>query len=155
MRHFYYFLGSTILMSLAIAAAAQPRKDVTYKDVETALHDGKKVVLVVSPTGRKQNDADESYADWADGLNDFAAHAGADIKILKVTPLRLTQLMLQPKVKGDFATLFIRDPEHALVYDGMVVEPKVYEIGLAYLKHHPDEKAESAYGLQEKTVRFK
>jgi hypothetical protein len=56
---------------------------------------------------------------------------------------------LQPKVKGDFATLFMRDPNHALVYNGMVVERKVYEIGLAYLKRQMDEKLASAYGLQE------
>jgi hypothetical protein len=104
---------------------------------------------------RKPNDEDESYADWADGLNDFAIHSGPKVKIFKLTPLRFAQLLLQPTVKGNFATLFMRDLGHALVYDGMVVEPKIYEIGLAYLKHIPDEKGESAYGLREKTAHFK
>jgi hypothetical protein len=49
----------------------------------------------------------------------------------------------------------MRDPNHALVYNGMVVERKVYEIGLAYLKRQMDEKLASAYGLQEAPAYFK
>lgn len=154
-RHLCYFLGSAILMIFLTAAAQQPRSDRDRKDIETQFHDGKTLVLVVAPAGRKPSDADESYGDWADGLNNFATHAGAGIKILKLTPPEFAQLLLQPKVKGDFATLFMRDSEHALVYDGMVVERKVYEIGLAYLKRQMDEKLASAYGLQEKVAHFK
>ena len=152
-RHVFYFLGSAILMSFLIVDA-QPRKDGDRKDIEAQFHDGKTVVLVVAPAG-KPKDADESYGDWADGLNTFATHAGASVKILKLTPQRFAQLLLQPEVKGHFATLFMRDSEHALVYDGMVVERKVYEIGLAYLKRQIDQKQASAYGLQEKTAHFK
>jgi hypothetical protein len=155
-RYFRCFLGPAVLIGLLTAVAAQqPRKDGQRKDIEAQFHDGKAVVLVVAPTVRKPSDADEAYGDWADGLNNFATHAGAGVKILKLTPLGFTQLLLQPKVKGDFATLFMRDPDHALVYNGMVVERKVYEIGLAYLKRQMDEKLASAYGLQEEPADFK
>jgi hypothetical protein len=155
MRYFYSFLGSTILISILTAVAAQqPSAEVGRKGMEAAFRGGKSVVLVIAPSGKQQSD-DESYGDWADGLNDFATHVGADVKILKLTPLKFRQLLQQPKLKEGFATLFMRDSDHALVYDGMVTEPKVYEIGLAYLKHQPYEKSASAYLLQEKTAHFK
>jgi hypothetical protein len=152
-RHFFYYLASAIVMSF-LTVAAQPREDWSRKDIEAQFHDGKTVVLVVAPAGRPK-EADESYGDWADGLNNFATHASASVKILKLTPQRFAQVLLQPEVKGDFATLFMRDSEHALVYDGMVVERKIYEIGLAYLKRQVDQKQASAYGLNEKTAHFK
>ena len=156
LRRFHSLLGLAVLMSLLTGSAAQsPGRDGMRKDIEAALRNGKSVVLVVAPAMSKTNDADESYGDWADGLNDFAAHAGADVKVFRLTPPKFSQLLLQPKVKGNFATLFIRESGHALVYEGMVVEPKIYAIGLAYLQHRPDEKAESDYGLMEKVTLFK
>jgi len=148
-------LGTIFLLTLA-TIAAQPRKDVARKDLEAALHVGKTVVLVVAPATKRAAD-DESYGDWADALNDFSAHAGAgaDVRIFQLTPLRLSQLLVAPRIKHEFAVLFLRDTEHALVYDGQVVERKVYDLGLAYAKGRPDEKLQSSYGLQEKTTRFK
>ncbi|MDR3773292.1 MAG: hypothetical protein P4L26_08095 [Terracidiphilus sp.] len=156
MRKLRQVLGLAILVTLLAAARAQqPRSGGARHDMDAAFHVGKTVVLVVIPNRRKPSDADESYGDWADGLNKFAAQAGAGIKILKVTPLCLSNLLLEPKLTNQFAILFFRDSEHALVYDGMVLEPKIYRLGLAYMRHETDEKLDSDYGLQDKPTRFR
>lgn len=156
MRYFRHFLGPALLSILLTAGAApQAHRDGTRTQMEAAFHDGKTVVLVVAPAPAKDTDSDETYGDWADGLNRFAAHAGSNVRILKLTLAKLSLLTEEPAVKGPYATLFLRNSERALVYDGIVSEPRVYEIGLAYLKGHLEEKSASTYGLQEESVRFR
>jgi hypothetical protein len=153
------FLRALLGLSLLIGCAMVPPQsngqspDSTRKEIETALHDRKPMVLVVAPAGQKQ-DEDEAYADWAEYLNQFKGHADPSLRIKKLTLLRFRRLFVQPKIKGPYAAIFVRDLDHVLVYDGMIVEPKVYKIASDYLKGNPDAKLMANYGLEEKSARF-
>ena len=125
------------------------------KEIEAASRDGKAVILIIAPSSRKQNDTSEAYGDWSDGVNDFVATVSTHVKIFKLTRLSLSYLLAQPKIANNFALLFIRDSEHALVYDGVAVEPKIYKLGLEYLNHEPDERSNAEYGLKEKAIHFR
>jgi len=50
----------------------------------SALRAGKPVVLVIA-NGAPARPTDEAYGDWADALNNFAAHADPGVKIIRLT----------------------------------------------------------------------
>lgn len=125
------------------------------KEVEQAFNSGKMVVLVVAPQKHAgEEDESETYGDWADNLNGFASSLPADTKIVKLTAAQYKQDLEEPKIRRAYATVFLRDATHALLYDGMIVEAMAYKVGLAWLHQQPDEKAMSAYGLQEKPAKL-
>jgi hypothetical protein len=114
------------------------------------------VVLVIAPPkSAGEKDESEAYGDWADNLNGFASSAPPDIQIIRLTPARYRQEVEEPKIRRTFATVFLRDSTHALLYDGMIVEAKAYKVGDGWLHQHPDDKAITAYGLQEKPAKLK
>ena len=124
------------------------------KEIEQAFSSGKTVVLVVAPHKSAGDDESEAYGDWADNLNRFASSLPADTKLVKLTAAQYKQDVEEPKIRQAFATVFLRDRTHALLYDGMIVEAKAYKVGLGWLHQQPDEKAMSAYGLQEKPAKL-
>jgi hypothetical protein len=137
--------------------AAKPRiEENAHKEIEQAFNSGKLVVLVVAPSkSGGEDDESEAYGDWADSLNGFAASVPADIKIIKLAAAKYKQEVEEPKIRKEFATVFLRDSTHSLLYDGMVVEAKVYKLGLAWLHQQADDKAMAAYGLREKPATLK
>jgi hypothetical protein len=156
MRKFCTILLLTVLAILLTGISAQqPRKNSIRGEIDAALQNGKTVVLAVAPTPHRNTGDDEAYGDWASYLEAFTSHAGPDIKILKVTPTAVSQLLSEPRLAETYATLFLRDRDHALVYDGMALEPGVYSAGLAYLANKRDTKLETGYGLKEKAARFR
>jgi 3-deoxy-D-arabino-heptulosonate 7-phosphate (DAHP) synthase len=143
----------TLLLSFTLLAGPAPaqshRSDQARAEIAAALHSKRKIVLVVAPLSQNQyGPADEAYGDWADRLNNFSAHAADDIKIIKVTRAQYAQIVTEPKIKGDFATLFMLDPKRALLYDGMILENEVYQCAVAYLNHASNDKSLANYGLQ-------
>ncbi len=126
------------------------------KEIDQAFSSSKVVVLVIAPPKSAGEEGEsEAYGDWADTLNGFASSAPSDTKIIKLTPAQYSQELEEPKIRRGFATVFLRDPTHALLYDGMIVEAKAYKVGLGWLHQHPDEKAMTAYGLEQKPAKLK
>lgn len=161
MRYFPRALRTVCWLTLVLTLApahgirATDGPDPARAEVAKALRSGQGVVLVVVADVKKPGAADESYGDWADNLNYFVAHADQKIKIIKLTARRYPNVMADPKTKSRYATLFIRDLSHVLLYDGMILESQVYKLGQAYILQHSDPKAMSAWGLQETTARLR
>jgi len=158
MRYFnrlFTFLLSFALLRGPTPAHAQ-RSDKARAEIKTALRSKRKIVLIVAPSSQKQYaQEDEAYGDWADRLNTFSVRATADIKIIRVTRAQYGQIVVEPKIKGDFATLFMLDPKRALLYDGMILENEVYQCAVAYLNHAPNDKSLANYGLRKVGARTK
>lgn len=129
--------------------------DLPSAHVAASVRDGMVVLAVVPSTAGKARDTDETYGDWADNLNDFATNADHRIKIIKVTPHKYSEIVADPQIKDGFATLFIRDLSHVLLYKGMILEPKVYQLGQTYMLQHLDLKSVAPYGLEEVSVRLR
>jgi hypothetical protein len=131
------------------SAAAGPREE-----IETALRGGRVVVLVVS-SPRPSDPVDEAYADWAAYLNRFSSRADPAIKIVKTTAAQYRRIVAAPPLATDFATLFIRDPEHALQYDGMILEPQIYLLGQDYVLRRADVESHTGYGLRQMALQLR
>jgi len=65
------------------------------------------------------------------------------------------EIVADPQIKDGFATLFIRDLSHVLLYKGMILEPKVYQLGQTYMLQHLDLKSVVPYGSEEVNVRLR
>jgi hypothetical protein len=143
------------LMMLQPAASQRQQTAGPCKDVEQALASKKVVVLVIAPAKSPGQDESEAYGDWADYLNAFSSSVPADTKIIKLTPAKYSQTVEEPKIRRNFATVFMKDSTHSLLYDGMIVEPKVYKVALGWLHENADSKDLAAQGLQEKPARLK
>jgi hypothetical protein len=145
----------SVLITVFITATlwANGQLERARKDLDAAFHAGQPFILVITGGKPKPADDNETYADWAEYLNAFRAQTDSRIKIVKVTALQYPELIIEPKPKDKYATLFVRDSEHGLLYDGMILEPQVYQLGLAYLQDHPDGKANLANGLKDVSVR--
>jgi hypothetical protein len=133
----------------AVQAASTPRAVLVG-----ALRDGTPLVVVVAAT-KKADDSNEAYGDWADLLNEFAAHAPPNVKIVRLGPRDFAMDFAKPHVSGSFSTLFIRDAAHALLYDGMIVEANVYVLGRAYLSSPVDLAKAATWGLHETVVALR
>jgi hypothetical protein len=97
----------------------------SLRELVAALRSGKPVVLVIARSA-KAKPTDEAYGDWADALNNFGANADPRLKIIKLTARAYRLAISGPRISGQFAMLFTRGLEHALLYRGMILEPQVY-----------------------------
>ena len=156
MRHLFSVVRSSCVVVLLLgltlpcaSPAAGPREA-----IETALRGGKAVILVVA-SSRPAASADEAYADWAEYLNRFSAHADPTIKIIKATAAEYRRIIAAPPLADDFATLFIRDPQHALQYDGMILEPQIYRLGQDYILRRAEMAPRIGYGLRQTAVQLR
>jgi hypothetical protein len=131
------------------STAAGPREE-----IQNAVRSGMPIVLVVA-SAQRPDPTDEARGDWAAYLNGFNSHADPAIKIIKITATLYRSILAVPALKTEFATLFIRDREHALQYDGMILEPQIYSLGQNYLLGRGDLAPRSGYGLRPTTVQLR
>jgi hypothetical protein len=129
-------------------AAASPR------ELVAALRPGNSVMLVIANRAAARP-TDEAYGDWADALNNFAAHADPRLKIVKLTAHAYRLAIAAPRIPGQFATLFVRDRDHALLYQGMILEREVYHLGQDYILEQTEPPQATAYGLTPTTIRLR
>ena len=140
---------------LHVADAQGRRPAVSRADLQATLKAEKGFVLTVSPAATPSA-TDEAYADWASYLNIFATTTGAKTKILKLSSSRYKGKIAGPRLSHPFATLFVLDERHILIYDGTVLEPAIYELGLAYISHRPfDQEAAASYGLKQSSFSLR
>jgi hypothetical protein len=155
MRRFtYLLLFAAFTAALVGLAAPQPKHLDPRSELLAALRAKKKVVLVsaadpASTLNGYRNDpehtADETYGDWKNYFDDFGERYGRDFKIILVSSrAHFSQIVEEPKIKTDWATLFILDAEHGLLYDDILLDPEEYKIGVAYLRQEPGSKSMAA-----------
>jgi hypothetical protein len=129
--------------------AAGPREE-----IDQALRSGIGAVLVVA-SARRPSPADEAYSDWAEYLNNFSSRAAPVIRIINTTAAEYRNIVAAPLLKTEFATLFIRDRDHVLQYDGMILEPQIYLLGQSYLLGHNDFTPQAGYGLRQTAIQLR
>lgn len=87
-------------------------------------------LVVVAPNVPSADDqASETYGDYADTLNSFAAHRPPGLKLVRMTPARWRRLARRPLFADSYAIVFLRRDGQVLLHDGMPVEAAVYEAG--------------------------
>jgi hypothetical protein len=129
-------LALAVLLGAAGAASADGdgSKAAAVRD---ALAAGQPVVLALAqelPTG----EGDETDADWAYYLNEFAAAHGR-YKIVAMDAAEARSLLATPPTLDDYyATIFVRSPDSAVIYDGPVLETAVYKAAADFLEAPQD-----------------
>jgi hypothetical protein len=122
-----------LLAFIALAGRASADGDASkVQAVRDALAAGRPVVLALAKE-LPGDDGDETDADWAFYLNEFAAgHRGYEIVAMSAAEAR--ELLAEvPPLEEFSATIFARSAKSAVIYDGAVLEPSVYAAGAAYL----------------------
>jgi len=143
-----------LTLSLGGSGRAGDTATVSTRELVTALRSGGRVILVIARSAPGKP-TDEAYGDWADALNNFAAHADPRVKIIKVTAPAYRLAIADPTISGPFATLFVRDLDHALLYRGMILEPQVYHLGQGFILEQVEPSPAAAYGLMPTTIRLR
>jgi hypothetical protein len=124
-----------VLAVIAIAggAARADGDEGKVQAVRAALAAGQPVVLALAKELPSGDSGDETDADWAFYLNEFAAgHRSYEIVAMSAAEAR--ELLAElPPLEEFYATIFARSAKSAVIYDGAVLEPWVYDAGAAYL----------------------
>jgi len=126
-------LAAAVIAALAAprpAAALRPERPLGPRD---ALRARLPLMLVVAPPDRALPDA-EAIGDWAYFLNEAARDRPAGVAVARTTRAGLRDLLAAPAVRQDYATLFIRPNRDALLHEGRILDPPVYEAGFAFLR---------------------
>lgn len=154
MRRLFLALLLCGLLMMQSSATQKGQSADPRKDIDQAFGSGKFVVLVVAPAKSADEDS-EAYGDWAEYLNAFSSSVPANTKIIKLTAARYKLTVEEPKIRREFATVFLKDATHALLYDGMILEAKVYKVGLGWLHQNATDKELAGQGLKEKPAQLK
>ena len=110
------------------------------------------VVLIVAPAAGRALRELEAYADWVAYRDGFLHKAPHSLQVLQLSPAEYRAELNQPRLQHDFATLFIRNGVSALVYQGMILEPQVYQFGMQYLQGGQVSHDAASYGLKEQRL---
>jgi len=106
--------------------------------VRDALAAGQPVVLALAKKLPAADSGDETDADWAHHLNDFAAAHGR-YKVVAMSAAEARKLLAKvPPLEDFYATIFVRSTKSAVIYDGPVLEKSVYDAAAAYLEAPKD-----------------
>jgi hypothetical protein len=152
----YRWLCRALVLTLSLGGTGRAGETATAstRELVAALRSGGPVILVIARSAPGKP-TDEAYGDWADALNNFAAHAEPRVKIIKVTAPAYRLAIADPTISGPFATLFVRDLDHALLYRGMILEPQVYHLGQGFILEQVEPSRAAAYGLTPTTIRLR
>ena len=150
----WFWFAFVLALSLGGRAQAVDIAAAAPHQLVAALRTGKPIILVIAnPAPAKPTD--EAYGDWADALNDFAAHVDPSVRIISVTARAYHLAIATPRISGQFGTLFVRDLNHALLHRGMIVEPQVYRLGQDFILQQTEQPSAKTYGLTSTTVRLR
>jgi hypothetical protein len=130
------------LALLVLAAGASPagEGDDKAQAVRDALAAGQPVVLALARQLPSGEGGDETDADWAHYLNEFAAGHGR-YKIVAMDAAEAGALLAAPPpLEEYYATLFVRSADSAVIYDGPVLEAAVYRAAADFLEAPQDGK---------------
>jgi hypothetical protein len=150
------WLWLLLVSTLLLAGPGRAAEIATASPAEliAELDRGNPIVIVVwNETAPKSTD--ESYGDWADTLNNFAARADGRVKIIKMAALAYRLAVVAPRISGQFATLFVRNLQNTLLYQGMILEPQVYQLGQNYILAQTESPAATKYGLTPTAIHLR
>ena len=139
---------------LVVGAGALANHTGAPPTLAEALRAGEPLVLVIAPRDGGRARGSEAYADWQAYRDDVLARRGEGVHILQVAPQAYRRRVAQPRLDGEFATLFLRpDRRRGLLHEGMILEPRAYLLGLEYLRGGTVPAEAASYGLREGTIR--
>lgn len=121
--------------------------------VTAELRAGRPFVLVVAPSAPGRIANSEAYAGWQSYLGDFVQSRPADIAVLRLALADYRRLVAAPAWRDAFGTLFIRGGRRALLHRGLVLEPRIYELGVAFLRTGSSSREAGTFGMVEMAVR--
>jgi hypothetical protein len=126
------------LLAAGIGAALAGGDESRAQAIRDALAAGQPVVLAVAHRFPPPDAENEGYADWAAYLNAFAAdHKG--YAVMGVERQEAAKLLADlPELESGYATIFVRSPTSAVIYDGPILEDFVYEAAAGYLEASED-----------------
>lgn len=126
--------GAAVLIALGgyfvLGAAGGDDTAAAWQEYAPEAETGLNVVIF----GEKPNETPEDMGDWADYLNDFT---GADptVAVAFESMDKCMTLLVEDTLCGEpSSTLFLNSEGRALFYDGIIVEPQVYDHAGAALR---------------------
>lgn len=137
------------LATVAMHADAAPTKT----SLAAALTTGRPFVLVVAPPANADLAQSEAFDDWKAQLRAFEQRKPPGIEIVMVNRARYAKSFARPVMVQDFGTVFVRDRRRALVHQGKILDPFLYDCGTNYLRRRPSCPEAANYGMPEVTVR--
>ncbi len=103
-------------------------------------------VLVVADNSARLKRS-EAYGDWQAYLTSFIERRRGDLPVHQVGPEKARMLLPNWPRGLRNGTLFVNAQGKGLLHRGLVLEPKVYEIGKAFAERGPTAPEAARYGL--------
>jgi hypothetical protein len=153
-----YFARGLLIMLAAllfgcIVSPQASSADKPGSGLATALDAGKPFVLVVSPAKPDAATLEsEAYGDWASGLAAFQTRAPDGITVVTASAEDYAREIAKPAVEDGFATLFVNGGGRALIHQGLLLDPFLYDCGANFLRKLPSCPEAPAYGMPEMGV---
>ena len=140
-------LWLAVACAFAPAARAHPRPVAVERQIANDLASKKAFVAVLIDSDDRRLLKSEAYADWHAYFTAFAEREKESFPVHVLSPRRAGVLSRRLPAKLRNATLFADGRGTFLVHDGLVLEPRVYAIGTAFLKHGAIDPQAPRYGL--------
>ena len=122
-----------LVLAAGIVAAHAGGDEGKAAIIRDALAAGQPIVLAIAAEFPAADGEGETYADWAAYLNAFA-EAHSRFAIMAVDGAEAAELLTAPPPLADgYATVFARNADSAVIYEGPILESFVYDAAAAYL----------------------
>lgn len=133
----------------ACAAAPDARRQAMAADrgIARSLASREAFVAVLVDRDDRRLLRSEAYGDWASYFEAFVARERGAFAVYVLPPRRAVALSRRLGRKLGNATCFVDARGAALVHDGLVLEPRVYEIGAGFLRRGVVDPQARSYGL--------
>jgi hypothetical protein len=150
-----YLALSGFLLLLPVPAVEAGGGPHSCGDVAGLLRQGQPLVVIVAPVETREGADSEAYGDWVAYRDQFLLQvAGSGPCVARLTPEQYRARLTAPDLRDPFATLFVRNGRAGLLHAGMVLEPGVYQAGIAFLGEG-DPAPGSPFGLIPVVVRWR
>lgn len=135
------------------ACAAEASGAAPSSSAASDLRAGRAFVAVLIDGTDKRLLASEAYADWHAYYTQFAEHGHGQTPVYTLSPERGRALFARLSRTTGNASLFVNACGQALLHDGLVLEPQVYDIGRAFAEGAAITPQAKAYGLTPLSLR--
>ncbi len=129
--------------------ASAPSAAVAEAGLQRDLKAGQAFVAVLIDQQNKTLLAAEAYADWHAYFTQFRDRIQGRFKVYTLSPARGRPLLRHLGKSVVNATLFVNASGHALLHQGLVLEPQVYVLGTAFIETGALTPDAASYGLVE------
>ena len=77
------------------------------------------------------------------------------VPMVRASRAAYRQEIAAPAIQSAFVALFLRGDRTALLYDGMILEPQIHDLGFSFLDGTPLSAGGPSYGLVPVRVRLR